>query len=261
MLLPHNVASAAAEGAVPQAKPTIVLVHGAWADSSSWAPVTLALQTAGFTVLVPPNPLRGLTFDSEYWTAFLQQATTGPVLLVGHSYGGAVITNAALSDPDVVGLVYVDAFVPDVGESVGQIVGGSTSALNVADPTTLFSLVAYPGAPAGDFDAYLKPAAFRSLFAGDVSKPIADALGAGQKPIALSALGAPATSAAWKTLPSWYVLGTADQVLPPATQAQMAARAGSIVTKVNASHLAMISKPLVVTKVIITAAKAVPHKN
>ncbi|WP_327063128.1 alpha/beta fold hydrolase [Leifsonia sp. Leaf264] len=262
MLLPHQAAQAAAPSAPAQpAKPTIVLVHGAWADSSSWTPVTLALQTAGYTVLVPPNPLRGLSSDSAYLSAYLQQATTGPVVLVGHSYGGAVISNAALSDPDVAGLVYVDAFVPDVGESVGQIVGGSSSALNAADPTTVFNFVAYPGAPTGDLDAYLKPAAFEQLFAGDLSKPVARALGAGQKPITLSALGEPATSAAWKTLPSWYVLGKSDLVLPPATQLQQASRAGSKVTSVESSHLAMISKPLVVTSVIIAAAKAVAAKH
>ena len=262
VLLPHQAAQAATPSAPAQpAKPTIVLVHGAWADSSSWTPVTLALQTAGYTVLVPPNPLRGLSSDSAYLSAYLQQATTGPVVLVGHSYGGAVISNAALSDPDVAGLVYVDAFVPDVGESVGQIVGGSSSALNAPDPTTVFNFVAYPGAPAGDLDAYLKPAAFEQLFAGDLAKPVARALGAGQKPITLSALGEPATSAAWKTLPSWYVLGKSDLVLPPATQLQMASRAGSKVTSVDSSHLAMISKPLVVTSVIIAAAKAVAAKH
>ena len=123
-------------------KPTIVLVHGAWADGSSWASVTKILQRDGYTVVVPPNPLRGLAGDSAYLSAYIEQATKGPVLLVGHSYGGAVISNAALSDPRVEGLVYVDAFVPEVGESVGELVGQSTSALNVADPTTLFNLVA-----------------------------------------------------------------------------------------------------------------------
>ncbi|TFC01149.1 alpha/beta hydrolase [Cryobacterium adonitolivorans] len=257
--MPYHAATAAPpETSTPSktAKPTIVLVHGAWADSSSWTPVTLALQTAGYTVLVPPNPLRGLSNDSAYLSAFLQQATNGPVVLVGHSYGGAVISNAALTDPDVAALVYVDAFVPDVGESVGQIVAGSTSALNVPDPTTVFSFVAYPDAPAGDLDAYLKPTAFETLFAADVAKPITRALGASQKPITLSALGEPATSAAWKTLPSWYVVGTADLVLPQAKQLEMATRAKSTVTEVKASHLSMIAKPLAVTGVIVTAANS-----
>nr|AIA14853.1 Alpha/beta hydrolase family [uncultured bacterium] len=239
------------------AKPTIVLVHGAWADSSSWAPVTSTLQLAGYTVLAPPNPLRGLTGDAAYLAAYLQQATTGPVVLVGHSYGGAVITNAALADPDVKALVYVDAFVPDVGESVGQLVAASTSALNVPDPTSIFTIVGYPGAPEGDADAYLKPAAFATLFAQDVPAIVRSPLAAGQRPITLSALGTPSATAAWKTLPSWYVIGTEDKVLPPAAQEAMAHRAGSKITKVKASHLVMISKPLVVAKVIGDAASAI----
>jgi pimeloyl-ACP methyl ester carboxylesterase len=241
-------------------KPTIVLVHGAWADGSSWAPVTKVLQHAGYNVLVPPNPLRGLAGDSAYLSAYIEQATTGPVLLVGHSYGGAVISNAALSDPRVEGLVYVDAFVPDAGESVGQLVAQSKSALNVADPTTLFNLVAYPGAPSGDFDAYLKPTAFEKLFANGLPTAETRVLAAGQKPIALSALGAPATSAAWKSLPSWYIVGTVDKVLPEATQIMMAKRAGSKITKVNAPHLAMYARPLVIAHVIEAAAKSIIKK-
>ena len=117
-------ATVAAAGRPPAPKPTIVLVHGAWADASSWAPVTTRLQQRGYTVLAVPNPLRGLSSDAAYLTAVLQQRTSGPVVLVGHSYGGAVVTNAALSDPDVKALVYVDAFVPDQGETVLGLQGG-----------------------------------------------------------------------------------------------------------------------------------------
>ena len=136
-------------------KPTIVLVHGAWADGSSWDAVTRALQADGYTVLVPPNLLRGLADDAAYLAAFLAQRTSGPVVLVGHSYGGAVITNAATSAPNVAALVYVNAFIPDEGETVVQILDGSGSALAVEDPTTIFDFVAYPGAPEGVVEVFL----------------------------------------------------------------------------------------------------------
>ena len=116
-------------------KPTIVLVHGAWADASSWNAVAAELQSQGFTVLAPPNLLRGVAADAAYVASFLAQRTSGPVVLVGHSYGGFVITNAGTGGGDVRALVYVDAFVPDEGETVFQILGGSGSALDVPDPT------------------------------------------------------------------------------------------------------------------------------
>lgn len=236
-------------------KPTIVLVHGAWADSSSWAPTTAALQTAGYKVLVPPNPLRGLSSDAAYLSSFLAQQTTGPVVLVGHSYGGAVVTNAAATDPDVKALVFVDAFVPAEGESIVQIIGGSTSALNVPDPTTVFNINGYPGAPAGDADVYLKPETFAKYFAQDVAAPVRNVLAAGQKPVTLAALSEPSGDPAWDDIPSWYVVGTADKVLPAATQIHMAERAGSKITKINASHLGMYSKPLQVVATILEAAR------
>src|SRR6185295_13592067 len=130
-------------------KPTIVLVHGAWADGSSWNPVSTELQAQGFTVLTPPNLLRGVAGDAAYVASFLAQRTSGPVVLVGHSYGGAVITNAGNQAGDVRALVYVNAFMPDEGESVLQILEGSSSALAVADPATVFDIAGYPGAPEG----------------------------------------------------------------------------------------------------------------
>ena len=126
-------------------KPTIVLVHGAWADASSWNAITVPLQAQGYTVLAPPNELRGLTSDAAYIASFLAQRTSGPVVLVGHSYGGAVITNAGANGGDVRALVYVDAFIPDEGETVVGILDGSSSALAVADPTTVLDVAGYPG--------------------------------------------------------------------------------------------------------------------
>src|SRR5215213_8370867 len=137
------------------ARPTIVLVHGAWADGSSWNAVSTHLQGAGFTVLTPPNLLHGIAGDAAYVSSFLAQRTTGPVVLVGHSYGGVVITNVVDSGADVRALVYVDAFIPDVGETVFDMLGGTGSALAVADPTTVLDIVGYPGAPEGDAEAFL----------------------------------------------------------------------------------------------------------
>jgi pimeloyl-ACP methyl ester carboxylesterase len=192
-------------------------------------------------------------------SSYIAQQTTGPVVLVGHSYGGAVITNAALADPNVEALVYIDAFIPDQGESLGSIIAGSTSALNVADPTTIFNINGYPGAPAGDADVYLKKSTFDNDFAQDLPPAIQNVLSSGQLPITLAALSQPSGVPAWKTLPSWDVVGTADKVLPEATQLAMAKRAGSKVTEVNASHLSMLSKPLQVTAVIEAAARSLEH--
>ncbi|WP_426518818.1 alpha/beta fold hydrolase [Diaminobutyricibacter sp. McL0618] len=257
-LLPVQLASAHESTITASAtKPTIVLVHGAWADSSSWAPVTAILQAQGYTVLVPPNALRSLASDSAELSAFIQQATTGPVVLVGHSYGGAVITNAATSDPTVKALVYVDAFAPSAGQSVGEIVAGSTSALNVADPTTIFNFVANPSSPPGDVDVYLKSSTFNTVFAQDLPATVRAVLASGQRPIAVGALSEPSGTPAWATIPSWYVVGTADKVIPPATQLQMAATAGSQVTKVDGSHLSMLSRPLQVANVIVQAAHSI----
>lgn len=239
------------------AKPTIVLIHGAFADASSWAPVTARLQDSGYHVVAPPNPLRGLTADATYIAAYLKQATTGPVVLVGHSYGGAVITNAALADPDVRALVYVDAFAPAEGEAVAQIIGNSASALNVPDPTTIFNFVAYPGAQGGDVDVYLKGDTFNRSFAQDVRPDVRAVLAAGQKPAAFVTNVQPSGPPAWKELPSWYVLGTEDKVIPPATQRAMAERAGSKITEVSSGHLPMITKSESVAKVIQEAARSI----
>lgn len=251
------VPATASASSVPAPKPTIVLVHGAWADSSSFAPVTALLQADGYQVLDAPNDLRSLSGDSAELSAFLAQRTSGPVVLVGHSYGGAVVTDAALSDPNVKALVYIDAFMPAQGQSLEDIVGESTSALNVPNPTTVFDVVGYPGAPANDADVYLKPSTFATDFAQDLPSSVRNMLEAGQLPITLAALGEKSTAPAWASIPSWDVVGTKDKVLPLAEQLSMAHRAGSHITEVAAGHLSMISAPLTVTSVIIAAANSV----
>ena len=215
-------------------KPTIVLVHGAWADGSSWNAVSVALQSQGFEVLTPANLLHGVAADAAYVASFLAQRTTGPVVLVGHSYGGVVITNAGTGGGDVKALVYVNAFIPDVGESVFDILGGSGSALDVPDPTTVLDLAGYPGAPEGDVEAFLKPATVHAAFAQDLPEADRLLIAASQRPIALGRQHRPDRAAGVDVIPSWAVIGTEDLVIPPAAQRRMAERAGSTVTEVEA---------------------------
>jgi len=238
-------------------EPTIVLVHGAWADGSSWNPVSTALQGQGFTVLTPPNLLRGVATDAAYVASFLAQRTTGPVVLVGHSYGGVVVTNAGAAGGDVRALVYVNAFIPEVGQNVFEILGGSGSALDVPDPTTVLDLAGYPGAPEGDVEAFLKPSTVHESFAQDLSEADRWLIAASQRPIALGANIGPTEAAAWKTIPSWAVIGTDDRVIPPAVLRTMAERAGSTITEVPGSHVSMVSNPRATVDAILAAAASI----
>lgn len=228
---------------MPDSKPTLVLVHGAWADASSWNAVIPPLQAEGFTVLAPPNELRGLESDAAYIASFLAQRTSGPVVLVGHSYGGAVITNAALGGGDVKALVYVDAFIPDEGETVVGLLGGSGSALAVEDPTTVLDLAGYPGAPEGAADAFLKPETVHTAFAQDLPESDRWLIAATQRPASLVANVTPSGAPAWKSIPSWAVLATEDRVIPIGLKRRMAERAGSTITEVDASHVSLVSHP------------------
>jgi len=265
-LLAATTQAASAHSSSPQAfawdggpKPVIVLEHGAWADASSWAAVIARLQAAGFTVYAPPNPLRGLPQDSAYLQDFLTQNTAlagQPIVLVGHSYGGAVITNAAVNNSEVKALVYVDAFIPDQNETLAQLVSAQPGSCLAGNPPDIFNLVPYPGAPTGDVDTYIKQSLVPGCFASGLPASQAAVIAATQRPLAASTLGEPSGPPAWKTIPSWDVIGTADRVLPPAEQIFMAKRAGAHITKVNAGHLSMIADPGVVVQVIEQAAKA-----
>ena len=250
----QSAPDATTAGSHDEAKPTIVLVHGSWADASSWTEVVKRLQQEGYQVLAPPNPLRSLSGDAEYIRTFLS-TVPGPIVLVGHSYGGAVITNAATGNPNVKALVYVDAFAPDEGEPVLALLGPD-SALAVADPTTVFDLRPYPGAPAGDFDVYLKPEVVVNSFAPDLPKRDALAIAATQHPLVFSAGLEPSGVPAWKTIPSWYLIGTEDLIIPEAQQRFMAERAGAEIVEVKASHVSLISKPNAVAQLILAAAEA-----
>ncbi|WP_168770994.1 alpha/beta fold hydrolase [Glaciibacter flavus] len=227
-------------------KPTIVLVHGAWADGSSFTPEAAALQLAGYKVLVAPNPLRGVASDATVLENFLAQKTSGPVVLVGHSYGGMVITAAGLSDPDVKALVYVDAYAPASGESASYLTNVLPgSLLNVPDASTVFDFVKpYVDAPQPEWDAYIRLDKFKPIFAGSLPTAATNLLAVGQSPVTLAALGAPFVGTpAWSSVPSWFVIGKNDALLPAAEQRAMAARAGGKVTEISAPHLSMLDKP------------------
>lgn len=234
-------------------KPTIVLVHGAWADGSSWAKVTSRLLNDGYTVRVPPNPLRGISNDAGTIRDFLS-TLSGPIVLVAHSYGGAVITNAATGNPNIKALVYVDAFAPAAGEAIFPL-AGADSALAV-EPSTVFDFVPYPNAPPNDVDLYLKRDTFLNSFATGVPRHEAENLYPSQRPLTLSAGFEPSGTPAYTTIPSWYVLGTGDRIITPDAQLFMATRAGSTITRIKAGHLGLISNPAPITKVIEQAVKA-----
>src|SRR4051794_2159660 len=248
--------SAQATGQGSQPKPTIVLVHGAWADGSSWAAVTASLQHAGFAVDVPPVPLRGLASDAVYLRDYLT-TLTGPVVLVGHSYGGMVITSAATGNANVRSLVYVNAYLPQAGETVEQLTAAQPG--SELDPNTAISAVPIHdgGGNVADVDLYVKPALFPALFAAGIPAKVSAVLAAGQRPLTLSALSeAFVGTPAWQTIPSWALVGTADRVLPPAEQQAMATRAHAHVVRVDAPHLSMVSDPAAVAALITTAARA-----
>ena len=244
-------------------KPTIVLVHGGWADASSWDNVITILQNEGYTVDAPPNPLRGLASDSAYLASYLS-SISGPIVLVGHSYGGAVITNAANGNANVKALVYVDAFEPAQGETLEQLTFAKPGSCLTGggNLNNVFNFVVDPSQPAGDYDLYLKIApgtdyaGFDACFATDVPATEAAVLGAVQRPFALGAFTAPSGPPAWATIPSWAVIGTQDLAIPPAELTFLAQRAHSRVTYVRAGHLSMITQPGAVAKVINEAAFA-----
>ena len=250
-----GAATADAATAHGGSKPTVVLVHGAWADSGSWDQVVARLQRQGYTVIAFPNPLRGLPDDSAYLAAFLS-SVPGPIVLVGHSYGGAVITNAATGNTSVKALVYVDAFLPAEGDTIVQLIGTPPGSCVGGDPTQVFDLRPIPGAPPEVVDAYIKQSLFPSCFANDLPAKQAAVLAATQRPASTVILGQPSGPPAWAEIPSWALVGTVDRVIPPAAQLIMAERAGARIVEVKASHLSMISHPGAVTRLIVAGARS-----
>lgn len=239
------------------ALPTVVFVHGAWADNSGYADSIRDLQRRGHRVIGAANPLRHLTSDSAY-VATLLRTLDGPIIMVGHSYGGAVISNAAYGNDQVRALVYINGWVPDEGESLIQLAQLNEGSLIPE------SLVPVPYTDPGGteiVDLYLDQAKFPAAFAGDVDEETAAIMAATQRPFTEGAFGAPSGPVAWKTVPSWYLLGTEDKAIPPATQRYMAERANAQITEVPASHASMVSQPQATTDLILAAVNATVSSN
>jgi pimeloyl-ACP methyl ester carboxylesterase len=241
-----------------QSQPTVVLVHGAFADGSSWNEVIKRLQAEGVQVTAPANPLRGISIDSAYINSFLEQIP-GPVIAVAHSYGGAVITNAATNANNVVGLVYVAAFAPDEGEPLGAIASNSKD--SVVTPTLI--PLQYPTGEGQETAAEFKidPEKFHEVFAFDLSGEQSALMAATQRPLSELAFSEPTGVPAWKNLPSWAVVSTGDKVVGTDAVRSMAERAGATITEVEGSHVIMISQPQVVTDAILTALAAVSQEE
>ncbi len=234
-------------------KPTIVLVHGDWADGSSWNSVIERLQGEGFTAVAPPNVLRGPATDAPYLASYLA-SISGPIVLVAHSYGGFVATNAATGNDNVEALVYIDAFVPDEGETAGELAARGGSCVG----EDAFNFVPYDGG----LDLYLRWEAngsyqgYRECFANGVDREEAAILHATQRPAGAAQFTEPSGPPAWKTIPSWYLIGTRDRVIPPALQEEMASRAGAEITRVKVGHLSLITRSSDVTEIILAAVDA-----
>ena len=236
------------------ARPTVVLVHGAFADGSSWNGVIERLLAEGVQVTAPPNPLRGISHDSAYIGSLLEQIP-GPVVLVGHSYGGAVITNAATDAKNVVGLVYVAAFAPDEGETLGEVESDSKdSVLSTAQVPLQY--------PTGEgqqtaVEFAIDPEKLHDAFAADLPTEQTSVMAATQRPVSELAFSEPNGEPAWKKLPSWAVVATGDKAAGTDVVRSMAKRAGATITEAEGSHVIMISKPQVVADVILSAVAAV----
>jgi pimeloyl-ACP methyl ester carboxylesterase len=233
---------------------TVALVHGAFADSSSWLGVITALQDAGVAVQAISNPLRGVSSDAAYVANAVGQIA-GPVLLVGHSYGGAVISVAAAQATNVVGLVYVAAYMPAEGETLLDLAGQFPPTALAAALRPATYPTADPATPGTEF--YLDPTLYHDAFAADVPEEQTRAMAVAQRPVADIGFGEPAGPIAWTTLPSWYALATADQALGIDLERFLADRAGSITVEVDASHSVAVSQPAVIADLIMTAAGSV----
>ncbi|MFI7134349.1 alpha/beta fold hydrolase [Nonomuraea sp. NPDC050153] len=250
---PASAAQATATTATTAAttgKPTVVLVHGAFADASGFNDMIARLQAAGFTVIAPANPLRDVAGDAAYISSVLD-TITGPVILVGHSYGGIVITNAARGHDNVKALVYLGAFAPDKGES----------ALKLADQFPGSELghallgrdYKLPDGTVGGTDGYITAEKFREVFAADLPASRTRLMAVTQRPGSVTGLSGGSGEPAWKTIPSWYLIPTEDKVIPPAAQRFMAKRAGSTVKEIRSSHVVMMSHPDAATAVVLSA--------
>ena len=233
---------------------TVVLVHGAFADASGWSGVITRLLAAGLNVVAPPNPLRGVSADAAYIASAVNQIP-GPVLLVGHSYGGVVISNAAPLAKNVVGLVYVCAFIPDEGETLQALAAQATdSKLGPA-----LRPAQYPTGEGSEpgIEFSIDPVAFHEVFCADLPAAQAAYMAVSQRPGAALGFGEPSGPVGWTTLPSWALISPSDVTIGPSGERFMAERAGAVIVEVDASHVAMISQPQAVVDLILSAAGSV----
>jgi len=229
------------------ASPSVVLVHGGFVDGAGWEGVYNVLKNDGYDVSIVQNPTTSLP-DDVAATRLVIARTQGPVVLVGHSYGGAVITEAG-TDPKVAGLVYITAFAPDKGESVESLIKNPPPGAPVP-----------PILPPVDGYLFLDKAKFRASFAADVSEAKAAFMADSQVPWGVAALSGSISEPAWKTKPSWYLVATEDKMIPPPAQRQMATRAGATVVEAAGSHAIYVAKPEAVAALIAQAAKSVSTK-
>jgi pimeloyl-ACP methyl ester carboxylesterase len=243
-----------ASGRSDPPKATIVLVHGGWDNSSGWNAVVQKLQDAGFTVIAPANPLRDLPADSAYVSSVLD-TIQGPVVLVGHSYGGAVISNAAVGHGNVKALVFIAGWALDQGDSIASLITKYPGSL-IGPATTIGRPYPLPDGSHGT-DLYLTREGVATAFAADVSPTVQGQIFATQRPFSVDAFNSKSGVPAWKTIPSWYLVTTNDKAIPPATQLFMAQRAGARISQVSSSHVAMYSHPRRVVNIILDAAEAV----
>ncbi|MFD3456708.1 alpha/beta fold hydrolase [Streptomyces sp. NPDC058691] len=246
-----TAAPAAADGDTSRTKPTVVLIHGAFADGSSWNGVAERLERRGYTVMAPANPLRGLYNDSTYISSVLD-SIKGPVVLAGHSYGGAVISSAAAGHPQVKALVYINALMPDVGESGASLAARFPSALGTATRSVPYQ----EGHGQSGTDLYLKRDKVYPVFAACLPERQADLLGVTQRPAATTAFSETAKVAAWKTIPSWALVGRQDMTINPEQERFQARRAHSHTVEINSCHVSLIAHPDAVTDLILQAATA-----
>jgi pimeloyl-ACP methyl ester carboxylesterase len=229
--------------------PTVVLVHGAFADASGWGGVISRLQAEGIPVMAPANPLRSVSGDAAYIASVVNQIP-GPVLLVGHSYGGVVISNASPQADNVVGLVYVCAFIPDEGEALQTLAEQATDSL--LGPN--LRPAQYPsGGDEPGIELYIDQAVFHEVFCADLPAEQAAIMAVSQRPGAAAGFGEPSGPVGWKTIPSWALISPNDLTIGPSGLRFMAERAGAVIVEVDASHVAMISQPQAVADLIVSA--------
>ncbi|MFE4974464.1 alpha/beta fold hydrolase [Kitasatospora sp. NPDC056651] len=232
-------------------KPTVVLIHGAFADASGWNDVAASLLDDGYDVLAPPNELRGLASDAAD-VASLLKSIKGPIVLAGHSYGGAVISQAAAGNPNVKALVYVSAFAPDVGESPAEL----STKFAGSDLAAALNQIPFTDRVGSGTDLFIQGEKFRSVFAGDLPESRTRLMSAEQRPVTLAGFAEKATAAAWRDIPSWFVVSRQDKAIAPDLERFEASRAKSRTVEIDSSHVSMMSHPDVVVRQIREAAGA-----